>query len=100
MKEFINSDLKDYNKHKDLVDLRRNFFNFQSKIFSLKSFKNLLDLKMSEIIINEKTHIELPVYLSIEHNILRNREYRRCFEYIEELINRNVNFIFNLSVRV
>ena len=47
---------------------------------------------MSEIIINEKTHIELPVYLSIEHNILRNREYKRCFEYIEELINRNVKF--------
>ncbi len=51
---------------------------------------------MSEIIINEKTHIELPVYLSIEHNILRNREYKRCFEYIEELINRNVKFPFNL----
>ena len=48
---------------------------------------------MSEIIINEKTHLELPIYLSIEHNILRNKEYKRCFEYIEELINRNVNAI-------
>jgi hypothetical protein len=49
---------------------------------------------MSEIIINEKTHLELPIYLSIEHNILRNKEYKRCFEYIEELINRNVILYF------
>ena len=52
---------------------------------------------MSETIINEKTHIELPLYLSIEHNILRNKEYKRCLEYIEELINRNVLFFDKIS---
>ena len=45
---------------------------------------------VSEIIISQKTHIELPNYLGVEHNILRRKEYRRSFEYIEELINRKV----------
>jgi hypothetical protein len=35
MKDFINSDLKDYNKHKDLVDIRESYFlgNIISKFF-------------------------------------------------------------------
>jgi len=65
------------------------------KYFIKKIFK-ILDFKVSEIIVNEKTHIELTTYLSIEHNILRNKEYKRCFEYIEELINRNVIFFDKL----
>jgi hypothetical protein len=70
LREFISSDLKDYNLYKELVNLH---------------------LNMSEIIINSKTHIELPVYLTTEHNILRGKDYRKSFEYIEELINRNYN---------
>ena len=70
LREFISSDLKDYNLYKELVNLH---------------------LNMSEIIINSKTHIELPVYLTTEHNILRGKDYRKSYEYIEELINRNYN---------
>lgn len=50
----------------------------------------LIDLNLSDIIINQKTHLEFQVYLSVEHNILINQEYRKSFEYIEELISRNV----------
>ena len=50
---------------------------------------------MSETIINQKTHAELQAYLTAEHGILTASQYRKSFEYIEELINRNVMH-FNL----
>jgi hypothetical protein len=48
---------------------------------------------MSETIINEKAHLELQNYLTAEHVILTSKEYRKSFDYIEELINRSVYII-------
>ena len=94
-KEFVSSDLKDYRIKRDLVNLRE----CQLVLLLLRIFYYLWlhlhmrrnkDMGVSEIIISQKTHIELPNYLGVEHNILRRKEYRRSFEYIEELINRKV----------
>ena len=49
------------------------------------------DLNMSETIINQKTHAELQTCLTAEHAILTASHYRKSLDYIEELINRNVN---------
>ncbi|CAF0708878.1 unnamed protein product [Brachionus calyciflorus] len=71
MKNFVKSDLKNYNQLSDLVNLH---------------------LNLCDVIINQKTHLEVSLYLSVEHNILTNREYRKSYEYIEELINRQFDF--------
>lgn len=79
LKEFISSDLKDYQKYKESV---------------------ILYLNMSETIISQKTHAELQTYLTAEHRILTSTDYRKSFEYIEELINRNydINQVIRLMI--
>ncbi len=36
--------------------------------------------------------MDIATYLGIEHSILIGKEYKKSFEYIEELINRKVDF--------
>lgn len=67
LKEFINSDLKDFQKYKDSV---------------------ILYLHISETIMTQKTHAELQTYLTAELGMLTANQYRRSYDYIEELINR------------
>ena len=55
---------------------------------------------MSEIIISQKTHLELQNYLTAEHVILTAKEYKKSFEYIEELINRNVRIHLEATLNV
>ena len=45
---------------------------------------------MCELLIDRKNQTDINQYLSVEHNILLAREYRKSFDYIEELINRKV----------
>jgi hypothetical protein len=95
MKEYINTDLKNYDQIKKLLNLR-NFFIFLIIFFNIfhlhKStfFLLSIDLRISDVIINQNTFFEFNTYLITEHSILRNMDYRKTFDYIEELINRNV----------
>lgn len=79
LKEYIKGDLKDFTKAKESVSLY---------------------LSMSEIILSQKTHLELQNYLTAEHVILTAKEYKKSFEYIEELINRNydMNQVIRLMI--
>lgn len=45
---------------------------------------------MGETITTQKTHAELQTYLTVEHTILTASQFKKSFDYIEELINRNV----------
>jgi hypothetical protein len=51
-----------------------------------------LDLQASEVLLNQKSQMDIATYLGIEHSILIGKEYKKSFEYIEELINRKVDF--------
>jgi hypothetical protein len=50
--------------------------------------------------LNEKTHCDMQAYLSVEHDIIRNVQYKGSFEYVEDLINIkfNMNQVLRLMI--
>jgi hypothetical protein len=57
------------------------------------SIRFLLDLQASDVLLNQKSQIDISTYLGIEHSILIGRDYKKSYDYIEELINRKVYFL-------
>ncbi|RNA37684.1 vacuolar sorting-associated 33B [Brachionus plicatilis] len=90
LKKFL-ADLKNVHEKKKEINSVSEMKNFiQSDLKNYTELSNALNLHLNicEVIINQKTHLELSIYLNVEHNILSNRDYNKSLEYIEELINR------------